>query len=168
MKKIVETERIYLRDIFSQDFEALLKLHEDPDVMRYTMSGPLNEIQLNERIKKWSDYNQNHPGMGFWSAIRKSDEQCIGRICLIYLDKTKHIEIGYRLSKLVWNQGYATEIAQALVSYAFQTLELQQLVGVVHPGNFASQRVLEKTGFAFEKMAYHYQTDVKFYTLNAA
>ena len=52
----------------------------------------------------------------------------------------------YMLDDNAWGKGYATEGAIAARDYGFEHLELQQLVGLIHPDNLASQRVLAKIG----------------------
>ena len=54
--------------------------------------------------------------------------------------------MGYLLSRRVWGRGYATEAARAAVRYGFEVAGLQAIIGLVHPENAASIRVLEKCG----------------------
>ena len=56
------------------------------------------------------------------------------------------VEVGYRLRYGAWGRGFATEGARELVRYGFDDLGLQRIVGVTHPDNEASQRVLQKIG----------------------
>ena len=70
----------------------------------------------------------------------------IGWFCLKYAPKTVDIEVGYRLLAEVWGRGLATEGARALVRYGFDELGLDRIIGVTHPDNAASQRVLVKAG----------------------
>ena len=55
-------------------------------------------------------------------------------------------EVAYLLSRQVWGRGYATEAARAAVRYGFEAARLQAIIGLVHPENAASIRVLEKCG----------------------
>jgi ribosomal-protein-alanine N-acetyltransferase len=57
--------------------------------------------------------------------------------------------VAYLLSKRVWSHGYATEAARAAIQFGFETAGLQQIIGLVHPDNVASIRVLEKCGLGF-------------------
>ena len=68
--------------------------------------------------------------------------------------------------KRFWGQGLATEGSLTFKKYAFDTLQLDQLVAVTHLENAASVNVLLKTGFEFKHEAFHYNTDVKYFELN--
>jgi len=61
---------------------------------------------------------------------------------------TPCVEIGWRLAADHWGRGYATEGARALVDYAFDDLGVKRVIGVTHPGNKASQHVLQKAGLS--------------------
>jgi RimJ/RimL family protein N-acetyltransferase len=62
-----------------------------------------------------------------------------------------HVEIGWRLMRSAWGQGYATEAARAVRDYAFNTLGLQRLIAMIDPSNLASIRVAKKIGMCYEK-----------------
>ena len=104
-----------------------------------------------------SNYGRVNYGLGIFRASRRDAGAAtvrgdagafIGWGCLKYTPPTCDVEVGYRLLHEAWGQGYATEIATALVRYGFGTLTLDRIIGVTHPGNTASQRVLLKSGLA--------------------
>jgi RimJ/RimL family protein N-acetyltransferase len=59
-------------------------------------------------------------------------------------------EIGYALREDIWNRGYGTELAKALIETGFATLGMHRVWATVHPQNVASIRVLEKAGMTYE------------------
>jgi len=61
------------------------------------------------------------------------------------------IEIGYRLAKSAWGQGYATEAARSVRDFAFLTLGMKRLIAMIDPSNVASIRVAEKIGMRYER-----------------
>jgi len=61
------------------------------------------------------------------------------------------VELGYRLAKSAWGQGYATESARAVRDYAFATLGLKRLIAMIDPSNLASIKVAQKIGMQYEK-----------------
>jgi RimJ/RimL family protein N-acetyltransferase len=67
------------------------------------------------------------------------------------IDGQPEIEIGYRLSRSFWRQGYATEAVLAVRDYGFNVLCLPRLVALIDPQNVASIRVAEKVGTKYEK-----------------
>jgi RimJ/RimL family protein N-acetyltransferase len=64
----------------------------------------------------------------------------------IELDGEETVELGYDLRSSYWGKGLATEAASAVRDYAFETLELPELVCLIRQGNWRSQRVAEKLG----------------------
>ena len=82
-------------------------------------------------------------------CIRDRDTgEFIGWFCFKYAGRSPDIEVGYRLMHRAWGQGFATEGATALVNFGFDDLGLHRIIGVTHPDNVASQRVLMKAGLA--------------------
>jgi len=61
------------------------------------------------------------------------------------------VEIGYRLARSTWDQGYATEAAKAVCDYAFTMLGIKRLIAMIDPSNVSSIRVAEKIGMHYEK-----------------
>ena len=111
------------------------------------------------------DYYVQQPGYGICLAYELTRDQPVGWACLKDLDGTRNREIGYRLSRISWGKGYATELAKALVEYGFKKKRLKKIVAVTHPENIGSKKVLEKARLTFVKQAYHYQSVVDFYQL---
>ena len=141
------------------DLEALTLLDSDPEVMRYISDGRPREASVIESsLKRTLEYYRSHPGLGVW-ANELEDGTMIGWACLKNLDKTEEIEVGYRYYKAHWGKGYATEAAQALVRHGFETVGLEQIVGITHPGNLGSQRVLQKAGLQPDGSGRYYEAE---------
>jgi RimJ/RimL family protein N-acetyltransferase len=75
---------------------------------------------------------------------------------LYFLSETNETEVGYLLSRDFWSKGYATESTRASLDYGFTTLGLQEIIGLTHPENTASQRVLQKCNMAFTHRAQYF------------
>src|SRR5881227_3139476 len=73
------------------------------------------------------------------------------------------VEVGYRLSPRMWGRGYATEGARALLRYGFDVLGLYRIVGLTHPENLASQRVLCKAGLREAGWGRYYDRDLRLF-----
>ncbi|OJW10232.1 MAG: GNAT family N-acetyltransferase [Legionella sp. 39-23] len=85
-----------------------------------------------------------------WAVEEKNSQQFMGFIGLNRPVWEAHftpcVEIGWRLAFSFWGRGYATEGAQAVLNYAFDTLKLKEIVAFTVPDNLRSQRVMEKIG----------------------
>jgi ribosomal-protein-alanine N-acetyltransferase len=167
VRKVLETERLYLREFVHDDAEMIFRLNTDPDVMRFMPKERRTTMDDARRyVERFRRYYGEHPGLGLWPTILKADGACIGWTCLKHLDHTEEIEIGYRYFPPYWGRGLCTEISSALVAHGFRTVGLDRIVGVTHPEHAASRRVLEKLGLRYERDAFYYGTDVVYYALD--
>ncbi len=90
-------------------------------------------------------------GLGLWiSERREGGGTPIGFCGLRHLDGGPEVEILYAIQPSEWGRGFATEIAQAVLRYGFETTGLARVWGVADAENVASRRVLEKVGMTFE------------------
>lgn len=146
--KIIETERLYLRQLSIHDAENLYRLNLDPDVIRFTGDSPFRSIEEAKQFLENYDHYQKY-GFGRWAVIEKNDDEFIGWCGLKYSPSLAEHDIGFRFFKSCWNRGYATEAALASINHAFEILHLQRIVGRAMKENIASVSVLEKIGLSF-------------------
>lgn len=164
--KILETKRLVLREINSGDLEELYRMNSDPIVMKYVGDGSTrNRDQMVKELETLISYSTRNPGLGIWAAILKETDSFVGASGLVYYDKTPEIEIGYRMLKEHWNNGYATEISFGILQYGFKTLELNKIVSSAHVDNFASRRVMEKIGMTYIDNRIHYSCLQAYYEI---
>ena len=146
-KPCLETARLLLRPMRAGDFDDLLLVFTDPNVMAAFDSAPFDRGQM----ARWLQRNLEHQaayGYGLFTVILKTNGLLIGDCGLerMEVDNATVAELGYDFRSHHWNQGYATEAAAAVRDYAFATLCLPQLISLIRIGNGASQRVAEKIG----------------------
>lgn len=94
------------------------------------------------------------------------EQKLIGWCGLNFLSETNDVELKYLLSKDHWGKGLATEAAGISLRYGFEQAELEQIIGIVHPENIASQRVLEKVGMAFLDRVHYFGMDCYRYIID--
>lgn len=144
---LFESPRLRFRETTVNDADVIYRLNSDPEVMQYTGGVSWNSIaEAGEFLANYQDFRKNN--MGRWAAVRKDDGAVIGW-CGLKLQANGEIDLGYRLFKNYWNQGYATEAGLASLNYGFEKLGLKKIIGQVLPVHFASIRVLEKVGMHF-------------------
>jgi ribosomal-protein-alanine N-acetyltransferase len=144
---VIETERTWLRPFMLKDVKPFAKICHDPEVMRYIGSGPHNEDITYQKIRKWcSDYERD--GFGLFAIIYKKDHALIGFCGLIpqIIDRKKYFELAYRLAKKYWRQGIVTEVASQVLDYAFNILDITELISIIHKDNIAAQNLAKKIG----------------------
>ncbi len=88
-----------------------------------------------------------------WPVIEKETGQVVGHCGLLdkEVEGRKEIELNYILALSAWGKGFATEIGQALMHYAFERMGIERLIALIEPENEASERVALKIGMRFDK-----------------
>lgn len=150
MKIILQTPRLYLREITTDDAENAYLLNLDPEVIQYTGDESFESVEKAREFLAGYDHYEKY-GFGRWAVIRKEDDAFLGWCGLKYVAEHDEYDVGYRLFKKYWNQGYATEAAKACLEYGFESLGMKTIVGRVMHANVASIRVLEKIGLTYWK-----------------
>ena len=148
---VLETERLVFRKIEPRDVEAVLKIYGDPKAAEYDWFSPIEtEEQAMKFIVHFNKEFEEQEEIT-WGIARKEDGALIGTCCLgDFEEDARRSEIGYVLMRNEWNKGYATEAVKALVTFGFETMNLNRIEAFVTPGNDASIRVLKKVDFLQE------------------
>ncbi|KAM3092395.1 GNAT family N-acetyltransferase [Phormidesmis sp. 146-12] len=151
--KILETKRLILRHLVRSDLDALFKLYSDPEVRQYFPEGTLTYDETQEELEWFLNGHPHHPELGLWATIHTETNQFIGRCGLLpwTIDERLEVEVAYLLGKEYWGQGLGTEVAQAIVDYGFEHLQLSRLICLIDRENIASVKVAKKIGMTFEK-----------------
>lgn len=149
---VIETERLLLQNWSVADFHPFKAIATNPKVMQYIGTG---EPWADERIQQFIEKNitlyENYR-FCFWALMDKETQTLIG-ICGLSPLSSHEMEIGWWLVPEHWGKGLATEIAQAVMAYGFEQLNLPRIVAIAQPPNHRSIRVMEKLGMHFEKMS---------------
>src|SRR4051794_38771633 len=150
MHVFLETERLWLRQFTAAGVHHLFDPHSDPEVMRFVNGGtppPPAAIEHPPRPELLS-YYERFAGFGFWAAIEKATGEFLGWLHFRPPEgaNPNEVELGYRLRKAAWGQGYGTEASRALIRKGFTELGVRRVVASTFADNFASRRVMEKAG----------------------
>jgi len=138
----LETERLALRPFVPEDMDDLAALDADPEVMRFLTQGQPVEVRPDR-----------------WAAIEKSTGDIVGWFGLRgYADGAGEVEIGFRLRRSAWGNGYATEGSRALIAKCFAEPGIERVWGQTMAVNVASRRVLEKVGMRYVR-TFHLEWD---------
>ena len=123
-------------------------LNSDPLVLEFTGDEPFADLAEAEAfIGAYDQYRRFARGR---MAIEwKETGELLGWCGLKYHEDTGETDIGYRMLRKFWNQGFATEAAQAAIEDGRTRLGLDRVVAHIHPGNAASFRVAAKLGMGF-------------------
>ncbi len=143
---ICETKRLILRKLTEQDFHALCKILQDPEVMyayEHAFSDEEVQVWLDKQLNRYQQY-----GFGLWGVFLKETGEFIGQAGLTMQESSlgNVLEIGYLFQKDFWHQGYATEAAVACRDYAFEKLGAEAVYSIIRDNNIASQNVAKRNG----------------------
>ena len=153
MKTLIETKRLFLQEITLDDKVEMFQLHSNPEVQKYTGEPPIESMEKMEEAIKIRIPNYKKYGYGRWATFLKDGKQFIGWAGLAYLPEFDEIDLGYRFLPKYWGSGYATEAAQAILKYGFETLNLNRIIAIAMKENKGSINVMKKVGMAFDKFA---------------
>jgi RimJ/RimL family protein N-acetyltransferase len=140
------TPRLTLRSRTLADLEACLAMDRDPLVTKF-IHGPWTDPIAHRAFVEARIRHVYPAGMGYWSILASTG--FVGWILLTPLDlHGQEIEIGWRLIRAAWGEGFATEAARPVLDHALHTLGLPRVIADIDPNNTASIGVARKLGFA--------------------
>jgi len=153
----LQTARLTLVTLSSNHIGALNELDADPAVMHYITDGaPRPPGHIEAAVPRVVPSGREHLGLGFRATAPTETGEFMGWFILKHLLDTGEVEVGFRLKKKFWNQGFSTEAGRALIHHGFETLGLERIIAIVRPDNLASQAVIKKIGLAYEdKRVFH-------------
>ena len=146
----IATPRLRLRDFLKSDFDAIYAYSSDPRVTKFLFFGPRDEDSTADYLEGLLASQEEIPRTRFELAVEQSASGRVIGACDLSLIERNVVDLGYMLGLADWGNGYATEIALALVDAAFFDLRADRIISTVDVNNQASIRVLEKIGMRWE------------------
>lgn len=151
--KVLETDRLILRRLSTDDAEFILKLVNEPSWLRFIGDKGVRSIaDARDYILKGPVESYERFGFGLYLVELKENGTPIGICGLIKRESLKDVDLGFAFLPKFWGNGYAYESASAVMAYGKSALGLNRIVAVTTPDNHSSIKVLEKLGFRFEQM----------------
>ncbi len=158
-KVIMETQRTQLRRICADDFDSLLPILQDIEIM-YAWEHAFSKDEVWDWINKnLTRYDRD--GYSYWAVIEKKSERLVGVSGIIAetADGKDYVGLGYIFNKEFWHQGFALECANACKEYALHTLNVSLLTAQIRTDNTASRKVAEKLGMTVIKQFNRFYRD---------
>ncbi|TCC99482.1 GNAT family N-acetyltransferase [Pedobacter hiemivivus] len=157
---IIETERLYFRELLETDIRGVFSLDSDPEVHQYLGGNPIESAQQALNAIKFIRQQYIDYGVGRLAIIEKETNSFVGwggfkLITDLTNGHKNYHDLGYRFLKTAWGKGYATESSKATVEYGFNKLKLPVIYAMADRGNLQSRKVLKKCGF-IEKGLFDY------------
>ncbi len=146
MSIILETARLFIRELTLADAPQFIRLNADPLVVKYTGDTSFSSLEEAEQVIRTVREQYAVYGYGRWAVTLKENQEFIGWCGLKYHPNTMQTEIGFRFFQHCWNKGFATEAASACIYHGFQHLQLSHIYAHAMRENKASIKVIEKCG----------------------
>ena len=145
-----QSDRLSFRLINDGDFPQIYRLQSDPVAMHFIRPVVTEPAPVLERMELWAKYAAANPGFGVLAIESLDRQQFIGYSVFrhLHFEPGNEVEIGYTISKEFTGKGLATEAAERLMKYGQDEFGLQNFVAYTNQLNLASNRILEKCGFA--------------------
>ncbi len=145
---IMTTERTAIREITEEDLPELFELYEGEGITDYMEPLFPYEDEL-EYTKSYRKYMYGYYGYGIWLVTDPEGEHVIGRagFHITLIKEEPYFEMGYVIGTPYQGQGYATEVCSALLEYAKEELEQEEVHCFIEEGNTKSIGLVKKLGF---------------------
>jgi len=165
MNQTIKTDRLVLRMFDESDTEDLTTILKGEGMLQYFPPKPEPSVELAQKMitgicEHWDSY-----GYGLWAVELGETGQLLGRVGLQYLLDTDEVEVDFILDRKAWGRGYATEGGRVSIEHGFAELEVDEIVGIVHPDNVASRRVLQKIGMRLDRRTEYFGMTVDRYSI---
>ncbi|MEK5038348.1 GNAT family N-acetyltransferase [Sporosarcina sp. FSL K6-3457] len=158
MFPIIETERLILRQVTTEDATDMFAYLSDQDVVEPMGLDPFETVKdVWDEIGWYTSIYEEGTGIR-WGITLKDSGKVIGSCGFLNrIPKHYRAEVGYEVSKDYWGQGIASEALEAVVKYGYHHLQLERIEALIEPANVASQKLVEKQGFEKEGLLRHYE-----------
>src|SRR5262245_30630200 len=149
MTQELQTLRLTLRPCTTTDVEVLLRHWTQPLVRRYLFDDQIADRETIEALVANSCASFEKLGFGLWTVTGKDDGEFRG-VCG-FADSGGRADLLFSIEPNHWGQGLATEAAQCVLRYGFESLRLPGVMATVDEPNTVSIRLLEKLGMSLEE-----------------
>ena len=157
MRVRIETERLILRNVSPEDYEACFKWCGDPDVNRYLI---YNLYEKADDVRTWlASRNEDDPDNYDLGFVLKESSELIGMGGIAYSKKKDLWKIGYNLRKDMWGKGLVYEAMKAIIDYVKSVRPVNILEGQFCKENRQSKRVMEKLGMHYYEDSQYTKAD---------
>jgi RimJ/RimL family protein N-acetyltransferase len=164
---VLHTERLVLVPLADRHLDLEAELDSDPAVLRHIAGRARTRAEVEPFHAERLAQGARIDGLGHWMAFTRPSEEAGDFVGLMMLppahgpdqpDDPMVCDLGYRLLRRRWRQGYATEAARALLHQAFDVVGQRRVIAQTMTVNVASRGVMEALGMRYTR-TYHPQFD---------
>ena len=151
--KVLETDRLVLRWLNTDDAPFILELLNDPSFIRFIGDKGVRSLDdagnyiLNGPVASYEKF-----GFGLYAVDLKEAQTTVGICGVLKRDTLPHPDIGFAFLPAYWNKGYAYEASAAVLEHARKNLGIDRVLAITTPDNDASAKLLVKLGLRFDRL----------------
>lgn len=150
--KVIETDRLILRWLSTDDAAFILELLNDPSWLRFIGDKGVRTLEdARNYILTGPMDMYSRLGFGLYLTERKDEKIPIGICGLIKRDSLENVDIGFAFLTKFQSKGYGYEAASATMAYGFEQLGLKRIVAITSKDNHYSANLLQKIGMNYER-----------------
>lgn len=158
---VLRTDRLTLLPLADEHLELEVELDADPEVLRYLWGRARTRDEVIASHAERMALGRRVDGLGYWMAFRHTGEKAVAAgefVGLMMLppahgpdqpDDPTIAELGYRIVRSRWRQGYASEASVELLRHAFEDVGMRQVIAQTMSVNTGSRAVLAKVGLRY-------------------
>lgn len=164
----IETARLILRPFVASDAVPLVRLYQDPDVIRFMKATRVSTDEMIANIRSHGERYYRDRGFGALAGVSKATGSLVGRYALMYstVDGVEELNVSYLTAAEYRGQGLATEAVRALLDAAWAH-GFSRVAALIFPENLPSQRVADRVGFRFERNVVFEGSTMRLYAATA-
>ena len=159
-----ETDRCYVNIFKNTDYADVKKVFLNHDVRKY-LGGIRSEestLEVLDRMLAPSDTNF------YWVIREKQTDNFIGLVSLDPYHEGAFLEVSYQLLPSWWGKGYAMEVVQRIIEFAFNELYLEKVVAETQTANKSSRKLLERLGMQLERKIIRFGAEQAVYSIKSS
>lgn len=158
---MIETERCFIHSFQKSDIEDVKELYGNEEVRQY-----LGGIRDEESMKvAFQEVLQSNDASQYWVIRKKDGDHFLGMVSLSPHHDGIYFEVSYQFLPKWWGMGYAKEVVQAAIDYAFVEMKLSKVVAETQTANVASCKLLERLNMSVEKTLERFGAEQALYSL---
>lgn len=158
---MIETERCFMHPFQKSDIEDVKELYRNEEVRKY-LGGIRDEASMDAAFQEVLELND---ASQYWVIRKKEGNHFLGMVSLSPHHDGAYFELSYQFLPKWWGMGYATEVVQAVLDYAFVEMKLSKVVAETQTANVDSCRLLERLGMTVEKTLERFGAEQALYSI---
>ncbi|MED0983888.1 GNAT family N-acetyltransferase [Bacillus paramycoides] len=158
-----ETKRCLLDTVHESDYESIKELYLNAEVRKY-LGGPRKAETIRGVFNEMLSPEEN---CWYWIVREKKTKTFVGVVSLDPNDVNQEIEVSYQFLPMFWRVGYATEVVQEVIGYAFHELQLSKVIAVTQTANIPSRKLLERLRMKVIQTYYRFGAEQAVYSIES-